>query len=223
MLLCWLHHHTAAIHSRVWSGGNENQHLQFWAHGPQPEKSEVPTPGQGRVTASLRVVSRVLFRVRVGLRSTDGLVLWMQSCDHCTSLSWWRESWVQKWCSLFTGRSTFLPSSSMVTNFGQWLKEQDRLLQAAEIGFLRRVAGLCFRDGSSAIQEGLRVELLLLHIKRSQLRWFGHLTRRPPGWGVPGMSHREEADPGDALVTSKLSWLGYFLFSQTLHWQPFWN
>lgn len=25
----------------------------------------------------------------------------------------------------------------------------------------------------------LRVELLLLHIKRSQSRWFGHLTRKP--------------------------------------------
>uniref|UniRef100_A0A3P9DSK2 IRG-type G domain-containing protein n=1 Tax=Maylandia zebra TaxID=106582 RepID=A0A3P9DSK2_9CICH len=34
---------------------------------------------------------------------------------------------------------------------------------------------------SSAIREGLRVEQLLLHIERSQLRWFGHLTRMPPG------------------------------------------
>ncbi|KAI3369961.1 hypothetical protein L3Q82_024762 [Scortum barcoo] len=39
-----------------------------------------------------------------------------------------------------------------------------------------------------------RVELLLLHIERSQLRWLRHLFRMPPGRlpreGVPGMSHQ---------------------------------
>uniref|UniRef100_A0A669EXX2 Reverse transcriptase domain-containing protein n=1 Tax=Oreochromis niloticus TaxID=8128 RepID=A0A669EXX2_ORENI len=56
-------------------------------------------------------------------------------------------------------------------------------IQAAEMSFLRRVAGLSLRDRvrSSAIREGLRVEPLLLHIERSQLRWFGHLTRMSPG------------------------------------------
>uniref|UniRef100_A0A669BJZ3 Reverse transcriptase domain-containing protein n=1 Tax=Oreochromis niloticus TaxID=8128 RepID=A0A669BJZ3_ORENI len=56
-------------------------------------------------------------------------------------------------------------------------------IQAAEMSFLRRVAGLSLRDRvrSLAIREGLRVEPLLLHIERSQLRWFGHLTRMPPG------------------------------------------
>lgn len=32
-----------------------------------------------------------------------------------------------------------------------------------------------------AIQKGLRVEPLVLHIEKSQLRWFGALTRMPPG------------------------------------------
>lgn len=32
---------------------------------------------------------------------------------------------------------------------------------------------------TSVIQEGLRVELLLLYIERNQLGWFGHLTRKP--------------------------------------------
>uniref|UniRef100_A0A669C5T3 Reverse transcriptase domain-containing protein n=1 Tax=Oreochromis niloticus TaxID=8128 RepID=A0A669C5T3_ORENI len=62
--------------------------------------------------------------------------------------------------------------------------ERTRLrIQATEMGFLRRVAGLSLGDRvrSSAIREGLRVEPLLLHIKRSQLRWFEHLTRMPPG------------------------------------------
>lgn len=34
---------------------------------------------------------------------------------------------------------------------------------------------------TSVIQEGLRVELLLVHIERSCLRWFRHLTRVLPG------------------------------------------
>ena len=43
----------------------------------------------------------------------------------------------------------------------------------AEMIFLRRVAG--------RTREELRVEPLLLHIPRSQLRWLGHLYRMPPG------------------------------------------
>uniref|UniRef100_A0A665VW04 Ankyrin repeat and MYND domain containing 2 n=1 Tax=Echeneis naucrates TaxID=173247 RepID=A0A665VW04_ECHNA len=42
-------------------------------------------------------------------------------------------------------------------------------VQITEMSFLRRVA------------DELRVELLLLCIERSQLRWFGHLARMPPG------------------------------------------
>ena len=56
-------------------------------------------------------------------------------------------------------------------------------VQAVEMGFLRRVAGVSLKDRvrSSAIQEGLGVEPLLLCVERSQLRWFGHLMRMPPG------------------------------------------
>ncbi|KAI3356330.1 hypothetical protein L3Q82_017556, partial [Scortum barcoo] len=59
----------------------------------------------------------------------------------------------------------------------------DRWIQAAEMSFLRRVAGRSLRDRvrSSVIREELGVEPLLLHIERSQLRWLGHLFRMPPG------------------------------------------
>jgi len=52
-------------------------------------------------------------------------------------------------------------------------------VQAAEMSFLRRVAGLSLRDRvrSSDIRRELGVEPLLLRIERSQLRWFGHLIR----------------------------------------------
>ena len=56
-------------------------------------------------------------------------------------------------------------------------------IQAAKMSFLRRVAGLSLRDKvrSSDIRRELGVEPLLLRVERSQLRWFGHLTRMPPG------------------------------------------
>ncbi|KAK3564029.1 hypothetical protein QTP86_006952 [Hemibagrus guttatus] len=60
-------------------------------------------------------------------------------------------------------------------------------IQAAEMSFLRRVAGHSLRDRvrSSVIQEELGVEPLLLHIERGQLRWLGHLFRLPLG-RLPG-------------------------------------
>ncbi|KAK0148116.1 hypothetical protein N1851_012177 [Merluccius polli] len=54
-------------------------------------------------------------------------------------------------------------------------KERDRGYERDEVSFL---AGLSLRDGvrSSDIQRELGVEPLLLHVERSQLRWFRHLT-----------------------------------------------
>ncbi|KAL0194436.1 hypothetical protein M9458_012732, partial [Cirrhinus mrigala] len=60
-------------------------------------------------------------------------------------------------------------------------------IQAAEMSFLRRVAGRSLRDRvrSSVTREELGVDPLLLHIERGQLRWLGHLFRMPPGC-LPG-------------------------------------
>lgn len=53
-------------------------------------------------------------------------------------------------------------------------------IHAAEMNAFHRVSVASLRR-SSVIWEKLRVELLLLHIEKSQLRWFSHLTRMPPG------------------------------------------
>ena len=55
-------------------------------------------------------------------------------------------------------------------------------MQAAEMSFVRRVAGLSLGDRvrSSDIRRELRVEPLLLRVERGQLRWFGYLIRMPP-------------------------------------------
>ena len=56
-------------------------------------------------------------------------------------------------------------------------------VQLDEMGLHRRVAGLSLRDRvrSSVIRKELGVELLLLCVERSQLRWFGHLVRMTTG------------------------------------------
>ncbi|TWW81724.1 hypothetical protein D4764_01G0015390 [Takifugu flavidus] len=56
-------------------------------------------------------------------------------------------------------------------------------IQAAEMSFLRRVAGLSLRDRvrSSDIREGLGVEPLLFHIERSQLGGVLDMSHRPRG------------------------------------------
>ena len=54
-------------------------------------------------------------------------------------------------------------------------------VQAAEMGFLRRISGLTLLDKvkSADIREFLNIESLLLRLERSQLRWYGHVTRMP--------------------------------------------
>lgn len=61
----------------------------------------------------------------------------------------------------------------MFMSFGLWLKGRDLV----EVSFFWRVAGL----GRGERMRRLRVEPLLLHIKRRMLRWFWHLIRIQPG------------------------------------------
>lgn len=79
--------------------------------------------------------------------------------------------------------------------FGSWLKNMRSWRQAARMGFLCSLAMLSLGDRvrSSFIQGKLGVELLLLHIKRSLLRWFVHLIRIPPPCLPLEMSHWEKA------------------------------
>ena len=52
-------------------------------------------------------------------------------------------------------------------------------IQAAEMGFLRRISGLTLLDKvkSANTRESLNIKSLLLRLERSQLRWYGHVTR----------------------------------------------
>ena len=49
------------------------------------------------------------------------------------------------------------------------------------MGFLRRISGLTLSDKvkSADIRESLNIESLLFRLERSQLCWYGHVTRMP--------------------------------------------
>jgi len=76
----------------------------------------------------------------------------------------------------FLNRSLFR-SSPMVIDFVSAVQ-----VQVTEIRFLRRVPSEQFHDKvrSCEIRGALNVEPLLFRIERSQLRWFGHVTRICP-------------------------------------------
>lgn len=62
-----------------------------------------------------------------------------------------------------------------------------QMSEVMDASFLQRVSELSLGDGvrSSAIQEELRIRLLLLHIESSHLRWFRYL-RMMPLWCLLG-------------------------------------
>lgn len=55
------------------------------------------------------------------------------------------------------------------------------IMKSMDTSFLQMVGGLSCRDGMRSVGGALSSKSLLLHIKRSRLRWFRHLTRMPPG------------------------------------------
>ena len=68
-------------------------------------------------------------------------------------------------------------------------------VQASEMRFLRRIEGVTLFNKvlSSEIRKSLNIEPLLLRIERSQLKWFGHVSRMPqerlPKQALPGKAN----------------------------------
>ncbi|TWW80182.1 hypothetical protein D4764_10G0012120 [Takifugu flavidus] len=111
-------------------------------------------------------------------------------------------------------QSIFVPTLTYGHELWVMTKRTRSRVQAVEMSFLRRVAGLSLRDRVriSAIREELGVEPLLLRVKRNQMRWLGHLVRMLPGrlpvrcsGHIPPVGGPQE-DPGHAGETMSLIW-----------------
>ncbi|TWW62684.1 Receptor-type tyrosine-protein phosphatase T [Takifugu flavidus] len=122
-------------------------------------------------------------------------------------------------------RSIFVPTLTYGHELWVMTERTRSRVQAAEMSFLRRVAGLSLRDRvrSSAIREELGVEPLLLRIERSQMRWLGHRVRMPPG-RLPGEVFRAcpsgRRPPGRHFgETMSLDWPGNAWGSLRMSWK----
>ncbi|KAK0132808.1 LINE-1 reverse transcriptase [Merluccius polli] len=103
-------------------------------------------------------------------------------------------------------QSIFVPALTYGHELWVMTERTRSRVQAAEMSFLRRVAGLSLRDRvrSSVIREELGVDPLLLHVERSQMRWLGHLVRMPPGRLPGGPGGRPRTRWRDYV--SRLAW-----------------
>ena len=76
-------------------------------------------------------------------------------------------------------RSVYVP----ILTYGHecWIMNEKLIsqVQTGKMGFLRKFSGLTWLDKvkSADILESLHIESLLLQLERSQLRWYGHVTR----------------------------------------------
>jgi len=79
-------------------------------------------------------------------------------------------------------RSIYVPTLNYGHKLWVMTKRTRLQIQEAEMNFSPGMAGFSLRDRvrSSDIRRELGVVPLLLRVKRSQLRWFGHLISMPP-------------------------------------------
>ncbi|KAI3356573.1 hypothetical protein L3Q82_017772 [Scortum barcoo] len=172
---------------------DENQHLQIRGHGSLTGKGWRALSGwversclKWRSSSISGSCSRV--RERWSVRLTGGLVQRIRSYAGAVGVPDHRgEEGAEPKGEALDLRPVNLRSPHLTYGHELWVmndrKDKIMRIQAAEMSFLRRVAGRSLRDRvrSSVTREELGVEPLLLHIERSQLRWLGHLFRMPPG------------------------------------------
>ncbi|KAK0144601.1 putative uncharacterized transposon-derived protein F52C9.6 [Merluccius polli] len=180
MWSCWLHQ-TVTSNSR-WTGFA----AKCKAAGMRisTSKSESMVLNRKRVECTLRVGDEILpqveeFKYLGVLFTSEGRL--EREIDRRIDAASARE--LSRKAKLSIYQSIFVPALTYGHELWVVTERTRSRVQAAEMSFLRRVAGLSLRDRvrSSVIREELRVDPLLLRIERSQMRWLGHLVRMPPG------------------------------------------
>ena len=83
-------------------------------------------------------------------------------------------------------------------------------VRASEMRFLRRIEGvtLFIKMPSCEIRKSLNIEPLLLRIERSQLRWFGHVSRMPQE-RLPKQALLAKANRKRPVGRSRTRWTDY--------------
>ena len=83
-------------------------------------------------------------------------------------------------------------------------------VQASEMRFLRRIKGVTLfnKVRSSEIRKSLNIKPVLPRIERSQLRWFGHVSRMPQE-RLPKQALLAKANWRKPVGRSRTRWIDY--------------
>ena len=89
-------------------------------------------------------------------------------------------------------------------------------VQASEMRFLRKIEGVTLfnKVRSSEIRKSLSIESLLPQIERSQLRWFGHVSRMPQE-KLPKQAVHAKENGGRPVGRPRIRWTDYI---EDLEW-----
>ena len=91
------------------------------------------------------------------------------------------------------------------------MTERERLqMQGSEMRFLRKIKGVTILDKyrNIAICESFNIDSLPLRIKRSQLRWFGHVSRIPHE-RLPKQTLNAKVNGKRPIGRPRIRWLDY--------------
>lgn len=118
-----------------------------------------------------------------------------------------RESWATRRCFLFTCLSVCIPNYP--NDHTLWIVATRTRKMTIKFSFLCRIPWLSLIDvRNSVLWEGFGVELLLLHIEKSQWRWFEHPRISPERlprevfWAFPSGRKPQEKDMLERLCAS---------------------
>ena len=83
-------------------------------------------------------------------------------------------------------------------------------VQASEMRFLRRIEGVTLfnKVRSSEVRKSLNIEPLILRSERSQLRWFGHVSRMPQE-SLPKQALLAKANERRPVGRPRTRWTNY--------------
>ena len=117
-----------------------------------------------------------------------------------------RESSKKAKLSIF--KTVFIPILTYGLNFWVRTERLRSQVKASEMRFLRRIEGVTLfcKVRSSEIQKSLNNEPLLLRIERSQLRWFGHVSRRMLQERLPKQALLAKANGKRAVARRRTGW-----------------
>ena len=107
-------------------------------------------------------------------------------------------------------KAIFVPILTYGHEFWVMTERMRLQLQASEMRFLRRIEGVTLfnKVRSSESRKSLNIEPLLLQIEKSQLRWFGRVSRMPQE-RLPKQALLAKANGRRPIGRPRTKWINY--------------